>query len=264
MCIAVFIWKSHPLYPFLLLLNRDEYHNRPTTPLRWWDGGEILGGRDEQAGGTWLACSRDGKLVFLTNVREIRTNSLFKSRGDLPVRYLKGKKSPKEFAEELAGETDVYGGFNLIVADLCSKSMVYITNRPKDCGLSIAEVSPGIHALSNAKLDTPWPKVQRLLCSFEDAVIKCSDSEISIEEISEKLMNNTTKDEESKLPRIYPPEFEYHLSAIFIEVDTPLGRYGTRSTSAVVLKTSGEVCFYEKYLDEDMWKKHTISYHIEK
>ncbi|XP_073154398.1 uncharacterized protein [Henckelia pumila] len=255
MCIAAFIWKSHPLHPFLLLLNRDEYHNRPTTPLRWWDDGEILGGRDEQAGGTWLACSRDGKLVFLTNVREIRTNPLAKSRGDLPVRYLKSKKSPKEFSEELSGETDLYGGFNLIVADLCSMSMVYITNRPKDCGLSIAEVSPGIHVLSNAKLDTPWPK---------ESLIKCCDTEISIEEMSEKLMNDTTKDEESKLPHVYPPEFEYHLSAIFIEVDTPLGRYGTRSTSAVVLKTSGEVCFYEKYLEEDMWKKHKVSYHIEK
>ncbi|KZV53855.1 transport and Golgi organization 2 [Dorcoceras hygrometricum] len=264
MCIAVFIWRSHPLYPFLLLLNRDEYHNRPTKPLGWWDDGEILGGRDELAGGTWLACSRDGKLVFLTNVREIQTNPLLKSRGDLPVRYLKSKKSPKEFAEELVGEPDMYGGFNLILTDLCSKSMVYITNRPKNHGLSIAEVSPGIHVLSNAKLDTLWPKAQRLLYSFEDAVHKCGDSEISIEEMGEKLMNDTTKDDESKLPHIYPPEFEYHLSAIFVEVDTPLGRYGTRSTSAVAVKTSGEVCFYEKYLDEDTWKSNTISYHVEK
>lgn len=28
MCIAVFIWQAHPLYPFFLLLNRDEYHTR--------------------------------------------------------------------------------------------------------------------------------------------------------------------------------------------------------------------------------------------
>ena len=28
-----------------------------------------------------------------------------------------------------------------------------------DGGLSMEEVSPGIHVLSNAKLDTPWPKV---------------------------------------------------------------------------------------------------------
>ncbi|KAI3447886.1 hypothetical protein Pfo_004551 [Paulownia fortunei] len=262
MCIAVFVWKSHPLYPFLLLLNRDEYHNRPTTPLGWWEDGEILGGRDGQAGGTWLACRRDGKLAFLTNVREIRSHSQVNSRGDLPVRFLKSKKSPKEFAEELVGEADQFNGFNLIVADLCSMNMLYITNRPKD-GLSVTEVSPGIHVLSNAKLDTPWPKAQRLRRSFEDAVRKCFEAEISLKEITKILMNDTTKDDESVLPRIYPPEFEYLLSAIFVEANTPLGRYGTRSTSAVVLRTSGLVSFYERNLEKNSWTEQTISYHIE-
>lgn len=58
------------------------------------------------------------------------------------------------------GEADQYHGFNLIVADLCSMTMLYITNRTKDNGLSVIEVSPGIHVLSNATLDTPWPKVR--------------------------------------------------------------------------------------------------------
>lgn len=31
MCIAVFMWQAHSMYPFLLLLNRDEYHNRQVT-----------------------------------------------------------------------------------------------------------------------------------------------------------------------------------------------------------------------------------------
>ncbi|KAL3638756.1 hypothetical protein CASFOL_016663 [Castilleja foliolosa] len=92
----------------------------PTTPLGWWEGGEILGGggRDEEAGGTWLACTRDGKLSFLTNVREISSNSSpVKSRGELPIRFLKSTKSPKEFADELVGEANQFKGFNLIVAN---------------------------------------------------------------------------------------------------------------------------------------------------
>lgn len=56
-------------------------------------------------------------------------------------------------------EADQFNGFNLIVADLCSMSMVYITNRPKDDGICVREVSPGVHVLSNANLDTPWHKV---------------------------------------------------------------------------------------------------------
>ncbi|KAK6121505.1 hypothetical protein DH2020_044750 [Rehmannia glutinosa] len=247
----------------LVVMDKEAWLEQPTTPLGWWEDGEILGGRDGQAGGTWLACRRDGKLAFLTNVREIPSPSQVKSRGELPIRFLKSRKSPKDFAEELVGEADQFNGFNLMVADLRSMTMVYITNRPKDDGLSVTQVSPGIHVLSNAKLDTPWPKAQRLRRSFEDVVVgKYLDAEISLEEITEILMD-TSKDNESQLPGIYPPEFEYLLSAIFVEANTPLGRYGTRSTSAVVLRSSGVVTFYERNLEKDVWKEQTISFHIE-
>lgn len=64
---------------------------RPTKPAAWWEGGEILGGRDEVAGGTWLACSRGGRLAFITNVLELHTLPEAKSRGDLPVRFLEAR-----------------------------------------------------------------------------------------------------------------------------------------------------------------------------
>lgn len=91
MCIAAFVWQSHPLYPLVLFLNRDEYHNRPTKPAGWWwpEDGEILGGKDEVGGGTWLASSRNGRLAFLTNVLELHTCPQAKTRGDLPLRFLK-------------------------------------------------------------------------------------------------------------------------------------------------------------------------------
>jgi len=47
-----------------------------------------LGGRDVTAGGTWLASSREGRVAFVTNVRELKSISVAKSRGDLPVRFL--------------------------------------------------------------------------------------------------------------------------------------------------------------------------------
>ena len=64
---------------------------RPTEPLGWWEGEEILGGRDGQAGGTWLASSRDGRLAFITNFRELQSIPQAKSRGHLPVRFLQVK-----------------------------------------------------------------------------------------------------------------------------------------------------------------------------
>lgn len=270
MCIAVFTWKAHPIHPFLLLLNRDEYHNRPTLPLAWWDehhhDTHILGGRDGLAGGTWLASAKNGRLAFLTNVRELPSTSqdLPKSRGRLPVRFLQSKKSPKDFADELMEEGDNYNGFNLIVADLSSMAMFYITNRPEGSGITAVQVSPGVHVLSNAKLDTPWPKAQRLEQSFKDLLDKYGEIEIPLKEVSEKLMSDTTKDDQSKLPGIYHPEFEYQMSSIFVDCETSTGRYGTRSSSIVAMKASGNVTFYERHLHNNSWKEQSISFLIEK
>ncbi|PPR97436.1 hypothetical protein GOBAR_AA23240 [Gossypium barbadense] len=41
-----------------------------------------------QAGGTWLASSRDGRLAFITNFRELQSIPQAKSRGNLPVDFL--------------------------------------------------------------------------------------------------------------------------------------------------------------------------------
>lgn len=39
--------------------------------------------------------------------------------------------------------------------------MIYITNRPPHGDKLVTQVSPGIHVLSNANLDSPWPKVSK-------------------------------------------------------------------------------------------------------
>uniref|UniRef100_A0A2P2J9N7 Transport and Golgi organization 2 homolog n=2 Tax=Rhizophora mucronata TaxID=61149 RepID=A0A2P2J9N7_RHIMU len=263
MCIGVFLWQAHPLYPFLLFLNRDEFHSRPTKPLAWWDGGEIVGGKDEQAGGTWLACTNYGKIAFVTNVREVDGIPLAKSRGDLPLRFFQSNKNPREFAKDLVREAHEYNGFNLIVTDICSRSMIYITNRHKSEHSCVTEVSPGMHVLSNASLDSPWPKAQRLGNNFKILLDKCGSAELPLGEMAEILMTNTIKDDESILPHIYPAEREYHLSSIFVDADTPLGRYGTRSTSVLSVKSDGEFNFYQKYLKKEEWKEHSVSFLME-
>ncbi|XP_039170549.1 transport and Golgi organization 2 homolog [Eucalyptus grandis] len=264
MCIAAFVWQAHPLYPLILVLNRDEYHNRPTKPVEWWEEIEILGGRDEIAGGTWLACSREGRVAFLTNVLELHTLNEAKSRGDLPVLFLESTKSPREFAEQLVTEAHQYNGFNLIVADICSKTMVYISNRPKGEPITIRDVSPGIHVLSNAKLDSPWHKARRLGQNFRELLKKYGEFDLPVNEMVEKLMKDTVKADKSSLPHICSLDWEFNLSSIYVEVDTPMGRYGTRSTAVLSVRANGEVSFYEKYIEKDQWKEKTLKYHIKK
>lgn len=80
---------------------------------------------------------------------------------------MQSNKSPLEVATEVAKEADEYNGFNLILADLTTNVMVYVSNRPKGQPATIQLVSPGLHVLSNARLDSPWQKVSRAIsCSI--------------------------------------------------------------------------------------------------
>ncbi|XP_021717732.1 transport and Golgi organization 2 homolog [Chenopodium quinoa] len=266
MCITAFAWQALSLHPFVLLLNRDEDLNRPTKPLGWWEGGEILGGRDEVGGGTWLACTKKGKVAFITNVLELHTLADAKSRGELPVRFLKGKQSPREYAEMVAEEAHEYNGFNLIVADLLSKSMIYITNRPKGESARIQEVPPGIHVLTNGRLDSPWPKAERLALKFKKLLYRYDEGEIPVKDMVNKVMRDTKKADESKLPHICSLDWEFRLSSIFVKADSTsrYSYYCTRSTAAVTVSGNGEVNFYETYLEKEVWKEHIINYCIEK
>lgn len=88
----------------------EQNRDRPTKAIAWWDGGEILGRRDEVGRGTWLACSKEGRVAFLTKVLELHASPEAKTRGDLPIRFLESKKSPKAFAEELVKEAHEYNG----------------------------------------------------------------------------------------------------------------------------------------------------------
>ena len=72
MCTALFLWDSHPTILFLLAFNRDETFKRHTQHAHFWEAyPDILGGRDIQGGGTWLAISRSGRFAMLTNFREV-------------------------------------------------------------------------------------------------------------------------------------------------------------------------------------------------
>ena len=72
MCTALFLWDSHPTILLLLAFNRDETFRRQTQHAHFWEAyPDILGGRDIQGGGTWLAISRSGRFAMLTNFREV-------------------------------------------------------------------------------------------------------------------------------------------------------------------------------------------------
>ena len=59
MCLLVLAWQVHSRYRLVVAANRDEFHARAAAPLAKWPAPlEILAGRDERSGGTWLGIRR--------------------------------------------------------------------------------------------------------------------------------------------------------------------------------------------------------------
>lgn len=158
MCLIAFAWQSHPRWRLVLVGNRDELHARPSAPLARWDDLPILGGRDLEAGGTWLGVTDAGRCCVVTNVRDPRDPQLGASRGLLATDYLAGSGDTVAHAQALLATAADYRPFNLLTFD--ARSAFYLGNRP---GARAEAVMPGVHGLSNADFNTPWPKTRALM-----------------------------------------------------------------------------------------------------
>lgn len=223
MCILVFDWQPGTAQPLLLLANRDEFHARPSAPLaQWADLPAIHAGRDLEAGGSWLGAAPGRRFAALTNIREpLQAQPL--SRGELVSDYLAGNQSPAAYLQQLAGKTSQYNGFNLLVGNADELWFLHSKAAVPQC------LAPGIYALCNASLDTPWPKLVRLRTAF-------SQADRQNDQALFELMQDEWQPPASLLPDTgVGQDLERRLSSIFIRgID-----YGTRATSLLRMDTHG-------------------------
>jgi uncharacterized protein with NRDE domain len=161
MCLLLLAFDPAAERPWLLLGNRDEFHARPTAPAGLWnDTPGIIGGRDLEAGGSWLAVHRNGRFAAVTNVRNGRGQRGVRSRGELVAGFVTGASAPLDYAADVAGARDQYGPFNLIVGD---------RHAAAGASSTLAQAwrfEPGIHVLSNGPPGSAWPKARRLKDAF--------------------------------------------------------------------------------------------------
>ena len=129
----------------------------------------MIAGRDLVSGGTWFG-ARNRRWASVTNVREggKEKQHHHKSRGWLVLDYLQGNLSPVEFLKYIEETQEIFAGYNLLLGD--GQELWYASNRTPEP----QHLSPGIYGLSNALLDTPWPKVVRGKKGL-DQLIKSSD-----------------------------------------------------------------------------------------
>lgn len=225
MCLVAFSLGQQQRYPLVLLANRDEFFARPAAPLAWWDE-TVLGGRDLQAGGGWLLLDRGGRLALVTNVREPgREQPGLLSRGELPLAALRG-------AELLSLADTPRNGFNLLRVDIAAGRAAWVSNRPRP---RQRQLGAGLYGLSNAALDTPWPKLERLKQRLGETLAGAWRDEDLFAALADAEPAPV-----ARLPATgLPAERERQQSAAFIRIVDDAGRavYGTRCSTLVIAES---------------------------
>jgi uncharacterized protein with NRDE domain len=237
MCLIVLALGQHADYPFILAANRDEFHARPSRAVHWWpDKPDVLGGRDLQAGGTWLALSRNGRFATVTNYRDAQPPSpQHLSRGHLVTGFLDSELDPVDYLDTI--DEEAYAGFNLIVGT--AGNVAYLSNREP----GRRSLGPGIYGLSNALLDGPWHKVKRSKSGLSSLLEGNNVNETSLM----RLM-----DDRGRAPAadVAAGSMDFDTAHAITAPFIVMPRYGTRCTTVVLGDKEGDWQLTERRFDE--------------
>lgn len=256
MCLIALALDAHPSYRLVIAANRDEFYARPTAPAAWWaDAPDVLAGRDLREGGTWMGVTRAGRVAAVTNYRDpaLAQQADAPSRGALVADFLRGSADAETYADDLAGRAAAYNGFNLLVGD--GGGLFYVSNRTE----GVRRLEPGVYGLSNALLDTPWPKVVRARRAMEEAVA-AAEGEGWDARLWEALADRVIAADDALPDTGVGSERERLLSAPFIRTDV----YGTRASTVLTIAADGEVRFVERSVvpGQDGWTESRHAFHI--
>ena len=241
MCIVAVAHRASSRYPLILAANRDERHARPSAAADWWHGpGSLLGGRDLEAGGSWLGVTGAGRFAAVTNIFDGASRSAAsrvaasrtaahgsdtrraaeRSRGALVAGFLEGTAAPADFAAVVAQDGDRYGPFNLVVGD--GDALSFVSNRNTSSALG-----PGIHVFSNNSPGLQWSKVGRL----GDAIALAADRDDTTEYLIETLSGAAARG-----------GLERAADSLFV-----VGAdFGTRCTTVLTVDAGGRAVFVEQ------------------
>jgi len=248
-CLIGFAIRPTPAIEWAIAANRDEAYGRPTQALQAWrgpSGVELIGGRDLKDGGVWMAENpASGRLAFLTNVRHGRPETGRKSRGGLALAWLSAGDISLQDWQRQHDPLD-YAGCNVVLADPGHDQWWWLTNRDAQ-GDALADwhceaLAAGTYALSNARLNTPWPKAVSLHQALDAALQACAGTgDALVTGLRDALwpaLGDRSLPPESQWPQTQvPKEAERALAPAFVH--WPEHDYGTR-TSTVIVKQPGE------------------------
>lgn len=232
MCLIALALDQHRRFPLVIAANRDEFFARPSARMCWWtppEGGpQVLSGRDLTGGGTWMGLTAEGRLAMVTNIRKpvMSPDPDAPSRGRIVTRWLRGDQPAHRFWPEVA--LTGHAPFNLIALDFREGEAFWASSEQA----SPRRLERGLYGLSNAQLDTPWPKVQRLKERTGQALRTSSTVEDLATRLFEALADREPASDASLPHTGVGIDRERMLSPLFIR--SPDGRYGTRASTLVI------------------------------
>jgi uncharacterized protein with NRDE domain len=240
MCLILFAWEVHPDYRLILAANRDEFHARPTAPAVWWRTPPgVLAGRDLAGGGTWFGIDRRGRWAAVTNFRDpVQVHPGARSRGLLVRDYLATGTAPSTWLAEVVGQAEEFRAFNLLAGD-CNEVAWFGSRDGR-----VRVLPAGIYGLSNALLDTPWPKVT----GGKAALAALLGQQAVSAEALLNLLADQTPAPDAELPATgVGRERERLLSSRFIRS----ADYGTRCSTVLLVGVDDRAEFHERRFAAD-------------
>jgi uncharacterized protein with NRDE domain len=240
MCLWIIAYGASSDFPLVLAGNRDEFFKRRSRPAHFWPEHrlQVLAGQDLSGQGTWMGVTKKNRLALVTNIRDpkaVKEKAL--SRGLLPLEFLCAETDPEVFLGVLLKKADSYNPFNMVAGG--QDGLFCLSARTG----KIEAITPGIHGLSNASLDTPWPKVFKGRAAMPGLLGGLKKGTDPDPEPFFRLLADTAPAPDSKLPDTgVGMEWERALSPIF--VSTPA--YGTRCSTVYIADGSGRAWFFER------------------
>lgn len=247
MCLITFSYQTDAEYPFVLLANRDESFSRPSLPIHEWAAPtSIIGGRDLEKGGAWLAFSKSGKFAALTNYpftgRQVDAPI---SRGRLITDYLDSDIGPMDYVDLLQAQKDNYDGFHLLLGYIHPSIELIMYNNIDN---HITSYAPGVHAISNTYDDlSAYRKSQSMV-----EIVKAMQDEIDLNRLITIFQNTDENPHLRSFPNILTLDQAKKASAIFVKSE---GDFGTVSTTAIVLNKLGQLSMKEVGYSKNMTNK---------